>query len=143
MANKLYPLYKQLLLGAGANLITGTVKAVLVNTTNTDTAGTFYTQSDAHQFLSDVPAGARIGTPQTLASKTVLLGVFDADNITFPLVGAGNNAEALVLYLDTAGADTTDPLIAYIDTATGLPVVPNGGDITITWSDLANKIFAL
>ena len=34
-------------------------------------------------------------------------------------------------------------VIAFIDTATGLPVTPNGGDITITWDNGANKIFKL
>ncbi len=34
-------------------------------------------------------------------------------------------------------------LVAYIDSATGLPVIPNGGDITITWDSGANRIFAL
>lgn len=142
MANTLYPKYKERLLAAGANLMTGDVKAVLVNTTAADGAGNFYAYGAAHEFLSSIPVGARVGTPQTLANKTNTNGVFDADNITFPSV-AGATSEALVIYLDTAGADTTDPLIAYIDTATGLPVTPNGGDITITWSDLPNRIFAL
>jgi len=38
---------------------------------------------------------------------------------------------------------TESPLIAYIDTATGLAVTPNGGDITIAWDSGANKIFKL
>ncbi len=46
----------------------------------------------------------------------------------------------------TGGADvaaTAQRLIAYIDTATGMPVTPNGGDITIAWDNGANKIFKL
>jgi hypothetical protein len=43
--------------------------------------------------------------------------------------------EALVLYRKNAGANTTWRLVAYIDTGvTGLPVTPNGSDITITWN---------
>jgi hypothetical protein len=34
-------------------------------------------------------------------------------------------------------------LIAYIDSATGLPILPNGGDITVVFSSGASKIFAL
>ena len=34
-------------------------------------------------------------------------------------------------------------LIAWIDTATGLPIVPNGGDIIVTWDNGNNKIFKL
>jgi hypothetical protein len=47
-----------------------------------------------------------------------------------------------VIYKDT-GTAATSPLIAYIDTATGLPVTPNGGDITVTWDNGSNKIFKL
>jgi hypothetical protein len=40
-----------------------------------------------------------------------------------------------VIYVQNAGASTTWRLFAYIDTGvTGLPVVTNGGDITITWN---------
>jgi len=53
----------------------------------------------------------------------------------------GNTVEALVIYVDT-GSAATSPLVAYIDTSvTGLPVTPNGGDITVTWN--ASGIFAL
>lgn len=137
MANVLYPLFKQGLLSPGLDLSTLTLKAVLVDTGA-------YTYSAGHQFLSSVPSGARAGTPQTLASKTVALGVFDAADVTFPSVPAGTSTgagiEAAVIYVDT-GTEATSRLIAYIDTATGLPVTPNGGNITVTWD--ATGIFAL
>jgi hypothetical protein len=54
---------------------------------------------------------------------------------------SGASVEALVIYIDT-GVAGTSRLVAYIDTGvTGLPVTPNGGDITITWN--ASGIFAL
>jgi len=31
-------------------------------------------------------------------------------------------------------------MLLYIDTATGLPVTPNGGDINVNWDNGANKI---
>ena len=34
-------------------------------------------------------------------------------------------------------------VVAWIDTATGLPVTPNGGDITVSWDNGTNKIFKL
>lgn len=132
MANALYPKAKEGLLGA-LNLVTGTVRAVLVDT------GT-YTYSATHQYLSSVPAGSRIGTAQTLATKTVLNGTFDAADITFPSVPLGDAAEAILIYVDT-GTESTSPLVAFIDTATGLPVTPNGGSITVTWP--SNGIFIL
>lgn len=93
------------------------------------------------QFLSDITAGARIFTSGNLASKTVTSGVFDAADITI-LAVSGNTVESIVLYKDTTVAGTS-PLIAFIDTATGLPFTPNGGDLTIQWDSGASKIFAL
>lgn len=93
------------------------------------------------QFLSDIAAGARIFTSGNLASKTVTGGVFDAADITITAV-SGNSVESVNLYKDTTVA-ATSPLIAYIDTGTGLPFTPNGGDVTIQWDSGASKIFAL
>lgn len=132
MANAIYPLYKQALISGGANTsLAGTVKVALVDT------GT-YTYSAAHEFLSSL--SGRVGTDQTLGTKTYTNGVFDAADVTFPSI-SGATAEALVIYIDT-GVAGTSRLVAYIDTGvTGLPVTPNGGDITITWD--ASGIFAL
>jgi hypothetical protein len=139
MANKLYPKYKQALLGAGVNLVAGTVKAQLVDTGA-------YTYSDAHSFLSDIPSAARFGNAATLANKTVANGVvngvdvvvFDADDALF--TGTTDKEEAIVLFLDT-GTPATSQLIYFIDTATGLPVTPNGGNIVVAWNTAG--IFAL
>ena len=133
MANALYPKWKENLLqfGTNNNLSAGTVKVALVDT------GT-YTYSSAHQFLSSLTGV--VGTAQTLTTKTVTNGVFDADDVTFTAV-TGNSAEALVIYIDT-GTASTSPLVAFIDTSvTGLPVTPNGGNITVTWN--ASGIFSL
>ena len=59
--------------------------------------------------------------------------------MTFTSV-SGPSIEAIVIYKDT-GSEATSPLIAYIDTATGLPITPNGGDIIVTWDNGANRIF--
>jgi len=134
MANALYPLWKEQLLQftTNNNLSAGTVKVALIDT------GT-YTYSAAHQFWSSASA-ASVGTPQTIGSKTFTNGVFDGANVTFTAV-TGNSVEALIIYIDTGTAGTS-PLVAYIDTSvTGLPVTPNGGDISITFN--ASGIFAL
>lgn len=133
MANAIYPLYKQALLDASANvdLNDGTVKVALIDT------GT-YTYNAAHEFYSSV--SGVVGTPQTIANTTVANGLFDGDNVTYTAV-SGNSAEALLIYIDT-GSAATSRLVAWIDTSvTGLPVTPNGGDITITWN--ASGIFQL
>jgi len=137
MANKLYPKFKQALLSPGLNLSTATVKAVLVDTGA-------YTQSDTHEFLSSVPSGARYGTPQALTSKTVTNGTFDAADTDFPAItagtGTGTAVEAIVVYVEGSD-DTSSRLVAYIDTATGLPLTLNGSSAKITWD--ANGIFSL
>jgi hypothetical protein len=110
----------------------GTVKVALVDT------GT-YTYNAANEFYTSV-SSAVVGTPQTLGSKTFVNGLFDAADATFTAV-TGSSVEALVIYIDT-GVAGTSRLIAYFDTGvTGLPVTPNGGDISITWN--ASGIFAL
>lgn len=134
MANALYPLWKEQLLQftANNNLSAGTVKVALIDT------GT-YTYSAAHQFYTSASAAA-VGTPQTIGSKTFTNGVFNGADVTFTAV-TGSSVEALIIYIDT-GSAATSPLVAYIDTSvTGLPVTPNGGDISITWN--ASGIFAL
>ncbi len=136
MANALYPKFKEALLSQNPSidLDADTIKVALVDTG-------VYTYSSSHQYYSSV-SSAVVGTPQTLGSKSVTSGVFDAADATFSAV-SGNPVEALVLYKDT-GSAATSPLIAFIDTASaGLPVTPNGGDITVAWDNGANKIFAL
>ena len=111
------------------------IKVVLVDSAD-------YTLNLAtHDFLDDIPAGARVATSGNLANKTTTLGVFDADDITIAGV-TGDQFEYIIIYRDTGTAGTSQ-LIACIDTATGIPCTPNGGDITISWDSGANKIFAL
>ena len=48
----------------------------------------------------------------------------------------------LIIFSDS-GVQGTSRLIAYIDSATGLPILPNGGDITVAFSSGSSRIFAL
>lgn len=132
MANAIYPKWKEAVIQASSNSsLGGTVKVALVDT------GT-YTYSASHEFLSSL--SGVVGTAQTLGTKTYTNGAFDAADVTFTAV-SGASVEALVLYIDT-GSSATSRLVAFIDTGqTGLPVTPNGGDITVTWN--ASGIFAL
>jgi hypothetical protein len=92
-----------------------------------------------HQFLASVAAAAREEGPATLTLIDAALdGVVDANDITF-VAATGDPCEALILLRNvTSAADS--PLLLYIDTATGLPVTPNGGDINVNWDNGANKI---
>lgn len=71
-----------------------------------------------------------------LGSKTtgvVSVGTFDAGDVTYTSV-SGDAADFLTLYkFDATPANA--PLIVTWDSATtGLPVTPNGGNITVTWA---------
>lgn len=131
MANLLYPLGKKALLDGDIDLLVATIRAVLIDT------GT-YTYDAAHNAYDDL-SGVVGSESGAFASKTTTAGVFDAADISFTAV-TGATAEALAIFVDT-GTPSTDLLIAYIDTATGLPVTPNGGDINVAWN--ASGIFAI
>lgn len=137
MANTLYDKGRQRFLEGQFNWLSDTIKCLLIDT------GSYTPNFGVHEFLTDIPSSARIGTTSgvTLTSKDTAGGAADAADITFSSV-TGASIEALVLYRDT-GTEGTSPLIAYIDTATGLPITPNGGDIIVTWDNGPNKIFKL
>jgi hypothetical protein len=133
MANALYGKGREKFLSGDIAWDTDNIKASLVDT------GTYTVAIDTHEFYSDL--SGVVADSGNLASKTVTLGVADADDVTFGSV-TGATVEAVVIWKDT-GTASTSPLIAYIDTATNLPVTPNGGDITVAWDSGANRIFKL
>jgi hypothetical protein len=123
-ADAIYPKFKEAALQGSVNLSSCNIRAILVDLAD-------YTYSAAHDFLDDVPAGARVATSGNLGSKTFTNGRFDSADFTWSSV-TGDPSEAVILYCDTGTAGTSY-LIVYIDTAlTGFPVTPNGGDINFT-----------
>lgn len=134
MANALYGKGKEKLLTAAINLSSDTIKVALVSSAYSPNLST-------DEFHSTISASI-LGTPQTLASKSITLGVFDAADITFAAVAGGSTASRLVIYKDT-GLSASSPLLAVIDTITGFPLATNGGDVQVAWDSGANKIFAL
>lgn len=135
MANALYDTGRDAFLNAEINWVGDDIRGILVDIA-------LYTVNLAtHDFLNDIPAGAREGTITALSGKSSSIGIADASDLTFVTV-TGATVEALVLYKHT-GVESTSQLIAYIDTATGLPVTPGGGDIIIAWDNGTNKIFKL
>jgi hypothetical protein len=128
MAAALYPSFKKLLLDGDIDLLTDTIRVVLIDT------GT-YTFSAAHDFYADLTGV--VGTESgALANKTTTAGVFDADNAVCPSV-SGATVEAIVVFKDT-GNPATDPLIAFID---GLTLTPDGNNVNVNFN--ASGIFAL
>lgn len=133
MANTLFDKARQRFLEAQINWLTDTIKVLLVSTS------AYTVNASTHEFLSDISGSARIAGPVTLTGKSTAGGAADGADVTFTAV-TGGAIGSIVIYSDT-GTEATSPLLAYLDTATGLPITPNGGDIIVTWDNGANRIF--
>lgn len=115
MSNFIFPEAKTAMLSGKVNLIDEPVYAVLV-------------RGD-----SLIP----VSEPQILVGKALSQGVFSANSVTFSNMILGETATAVLIYTDATR-------LAYIDSANyGLPVVGNGGYVSILWNDGPNKIFKL
>lgn len=142
MASSLYDAGREGFLDGTIDWNTGVMKAALVRG---------YTFSAAHKFVSDVTGagGTLVATSAALASPTATAGVADAADVTFTAVAAGAAIPAIIIFQASAvtgGADvapTLQRLVCYIDTATGLPVTPNGQNISVTWDNGSSRIFKL
>lgn len=136
MANAIYYAYLNGILGAHATYVdldANAIKIALVDNGSGDGAP----DATSDDFWDDQDGGL-IGTAYTLAAKTVgsvAAGVFDNTTDPAPAFSAvtGATVESLVMFKDT-GTPSTSNLICYWDTATGLPLTPNGGDVNVTFS---------
>ena len=135
MANALFDKGREGFLAGDIDWDANTIKLVFVD--HADDTPVVATDDN----LDDILSAARVATSGAFATKTVTNGVADADDVTVAAV-TGDQFESIVIYKDT-GTESTSRLIAYIDTATGLPTTPNGGDITVQWDAGANRIFKL
>ena len=136
MANSfIYDLALQGFLEGSFDMASATVKAALVTSAYSPNQAT-------DQYLSTVGA-AIVARSSQLTSPVVTNGIFGAANTTLTAV-TGGACNAMILYLDS-GSDSTSALIAYLysDYYSGLPITPNGGNITISWSATGNLIFSL
>jgi hypothetical protein len=134
MANAHYAKGKEKILSGAINYLTDDIKVALVKNS--------YPQNlTTDEFFGTINAYV-VGTPQSLTNKTVTGGVFDADDVTYLAVTAGDTLEGVVIYKDT-GVAGTSPLLHYIDTITGFPLASNGGDITVQWDNGSFRIFSL
>lgn len=131
MASAMYDRNREEALSAIAS---GVLKVVAV------TAG--YTYSAAHTSLNDIAAANRVHTSPQLSSVTVAAGVLDAADQTLTAVAAGSAIAALVVYTEAASS-ASSTLHVYLDTGTGIPVTPNGGNIVIQWAAASPKIYKL
>lgn len=133
MASYLYGLGREKFLNADIDWAAHDIKCLLVD-------GADYTPTqNTDEFHDDVASGGIVSTSANLGTKTSTLGTADAADVTLTSV-TGDQCEYIIIYRDS-GVSATSPLIAKIDDYTGLPVTPNGGNITIAWP--ASGIFVL
>ena len=114
------------------DLTTATIKAIFFDKDDDGTIPDYVNDQDiADMTLGRVPA---LGSAPTLTSPTVsATAVFDAADTTFTAL-TGDQVELLVVFRD-AGSEATDMLIVGWDTGvTGLPLQPNGGNVTVQWN---------
>lgn len=141
MANAVFPKAKEGFLDGSIDLDTASIKVALVRG---------YSYNSAHEFVSDVTgSGTLHATSAALTTIDVTNGVFDAADCTFTTPATDANQHSLLIFQSSAVAGGSDVasssqrVIAFLDTGTGIPIVPAGGDITVVWDSGANKIFAL
>jgi hypothetical protein len=141
MANALFVNARNVFLGTGTriDLDADTIKAMFVD--HADDTPVTATDDAIDDILSAarVPAIASCPTLGTVTIGSVAAGTFDAADTTFTSL-SGDQSESLILFKDT-GTESTSLLIAFWDTATGLPLTPNGADVTVVWN--ASGIFQI
>ena len=144
MANGLFNYYKEVMLGLGTrvDLDADAIRCGFVDEADwvpSLTADENFDDVDANGFIG-ASGGTTRGSGAALGTKTVTDGTFNAADTTLTAV-TGDSAEGVLIYKDS-GADTTSVLLAYYDTGvSGLPVTPNGSDITMVW--YANGLWKL
>lgn len=95
--------------------------------------------------LDDIPGAARHAIlTATIAGKAIVAGAADSDDWTWTAVPAdgGDDSDLVVVYKHT-GVEATSKLLLAITEATGLPVIPNGGDISLIVNNNVHKLFRL
>ena len=98
----------------------------------------YFTPDKDNQFLSEIPEINISSEPVELKNKSFENYVFDADDISFPCV-CGNDITGILIYQGCK----KHHLIGFIDKAFSLPVIPNGGNIDVTWDNGARKILEM
>lgn len=129
----LYVEAKNALLRGEIDWLGGSVKLALVGPTYAPNLNT-------HQWLSEIPAGARVAISAPLGGKTVAGGAADASDVAFASVPS--QVSAFVLFIDS-GAEGTSRLLYFDGDAIPLPFNPAGDPVTVNWDNGVSKIFAV
>jgi len=135
--NAIYPLWKQALMQeipTKKSLDQGDIDPVqgCYVSLITIAADGGYLYSDAHEFYSEV--GTVQGVPQLITTATVAGRVFSGDSVVFTNV-TGTKIGGFVIARQNEGTSDTWRLVLYEDTGIiGIPLIPSGGNIIVTWN---------
>lgn len=126
MSNAFYSEGKQRIIDSTIDLVSGTIKAILLDGTYTFSAGqTGLAAISGHRVTGS--------TDQSLTTKAVSsVGTYSADSVSFTGVSSSLTVKAVAIYADLGGGTTY--LIAYFDTGTGFPLTTTGATITVDWN---------
>ena len=133
MSARLYNKGKENLLIGNIDMLNNDIVVMLVS-------AEYLSDTAVHSTRADIPSSA-IVAQATLTSTRVTDGVFDADDVVFATVSGGTITQIVIAQDDRI--DSRALLIALIDDADLLPVVPDGENITVQWDNSTNKIFKL
>lgn len=130
----LYTEAKKAILRGEIDWLGETIKVVLVSSGYTVSLAT-------HQWLSEIPSGARVATSAPLGGKVVNAdAAVNANDVAYASVSA--TVAALVIYCDTGDA-ATSRLIYFDNEASPFPFNPAGSPVTIVWDNGIDKIFRI
>lgn len=89
-------------------------------------------------FIDFDEVDAVVGASGSHASKTVgtvATGVYDAADLTFSAVSSTEAVQDYLTVHKQASTVAVSPLaITYDSATTGIPLTPNGGDVTVQWA---------
>ena len=140
MANSVYALWKNALMSEVAinkSLDQPAPNNAALALLNVGAGG--YNYSDLHQYYTDLTG--IINVPTLLPNPVLTSNVFSASGVVFKGV-SGATIGGFVMFRQNSGANSTWRLVLYEDTGIiGLPFLPNGGNVLVTWS--TQGIFAL
>src|SRR5512139_2229352 len=139
MANGLYYEFRNGQLGKGSYTALDfeaetALKLVLTDHAGGDGAPDITTMD----YYNDIDGSTVNSLSSALGSLTVgvvAVGVVDAANLAPAFTSVSGATVESISLLKDSGSPATSPLIGYWDTATGLPLTPNGGDVNVSFND--------
>jgi len=136
MANFIYKKAKEAMLNGQININSTNLKFLFVNSSN------YSPNQNTNQFLSDIPANARVYTSTAINNVSTNLGVLDANDVVINYEGTA--FQAVVLY-QSGNTDQDSRLISFIDTSEGLPFAQTSESVSLSiqWDNSSTKIITI